>query len=71
MEAEWREVYQKFVAAKKECGEPTDSLTYEKFEVTLRKNRDAIMQRHRVQRVKFSVYIKEGRAALKANPIRD
>ncbi len=70
-EQEWREVFQDFVAMKQQCGEPTESLTYEKFEGTLKKNSAAIMQRHKVQKVKFSVYEKEGKAALKANPIRD
>jgi hypothetical protein len=69
--SEWRRIYEEFLAAKRQCGEPTDGLTYEKFEVTLRKNRDAITQRHHVTRVKFSVYVKDGKAALKANPVRD
>jgi len=37
----------------------------------LRKNRSALMQRHGAVKVKFSVYVKDGRAALKANPIRE
>lgn len=69
--AEWRSIYEQFIATKQQCGEPTDSLSYEKFEVTLQKNREAIVQRHNVQKVKFSVYVKDGKAALKANPIRD
>lgn len=71
LDAEWREVFEQFVALKRQCGESTDALTFEKFQVTLRKNREAIIQRHHVQRVKFSVYVKSGKAALKANPIRD
>ncbi len=71
LEAEWRSVYEDFVRVKQECGEPTDSLSYEKFEGTLRKNRDAIVAQHNVERVKFTVYVKEGKAKLKANPIRD
>lgn len=69
--AEWQAVYEEFVRVKRECGEPTDSLTYEKFEGTLRKNRDAIKAQHHVERVKFTVYVKDGKAKLKANPIRD
>ncbi len=70
-EEEWRAVYADFVRTKQECGEPTDSLSYEKFEGTLRKNRDAIVAQHQVERVKFTVYVKDGKAKLKANPIRD
>jgi hypothetical protein len=69
--AEWRRVYDDFLKLKKECGETTDGLNFEKFKSTLRKNRDQLLQRHGCKSVKFSVYMKEGKAALKANPIRE
>lgn len=68
---EWRGVYDQFVATKRQCGESIDGFTYEKFEQTLKKNRDALVQRHGAKRVKFSVYVKEGKAALKASPIKE
>jgi hypothetical protein len=69
-ESEWREVYAQFVKTKRECGEPMEGFTYEKFRSTLIKNRDAIVARHGVSRVKFAVHIKAGKAALKASPVR-
>jgi hypothetical protein len=69
--AEWTLVYEDFIRMKKQCGEPTDGLTFEKFSNTLKKNRDALMQRHGCKRVRFSVYTKDGRASLKATPLRD
>jgi hypothetical protein len=69
--AEWVSVYDEFIRTKKHCGEPTDGLTFEKFSNTLKKNRDALMQRHGCKRVRFAVYIKEGRASLKATPLKD
>jgi hypothetical protein len=69
--AEWRGVYQEFVALKQQCGENTDGFTYDKFESTLKKNRDTLMNRHGAKRVKFSVYVKDGKAALKASPLKD
>ncbi|MBX3187659.1 MAG: hypothetical protein KF819_11615 [Labilithrix sp.] len=69
--AEWHQVYEEFLRTKRECGEPTEGLTFEKFQQTLKKNRDALMQRHGCKRVKFSVYVKEGRASLKATPVRE
>jgi hypothetical protein len=69
--AEWHAVYQDFVALKQQCGESTDGFTYEKFEATLKKNRDTLLSRHGAKRVKFSVYVKDGKAALKASPIKD
>ncbi len=69
--AEWQQVFDEFAATKEKCGEPLDGFTFEKFQNTLRKHRDAIVERHGVKRVKFSVYIKDGKAALKASPIKD
>lgn len=68
---EWRRVFEDFLATKQQCGESTASLTYEKFEVTLRKNQQAIVDRHGATQVKFSVYVKDGKAALKASPVRE
>ena len=69
-EAHFRDVFEKFVAMKRRCGENTAGLTYEKFVVTLRKNRDQIIKRHGASRVRFTVYEKTGKAALKATPIK-
>jgi hypothetical protein len=69
--AEWLSVYDDFVRTKRQCGEPVDGLTFEKFSHTLKKNRDALVQRHACRRVRFSVYVKDGRASLKATPVKD
>ncbi len=69
-EGHFREVFEQFVEAKKQCGEPTSGLTYAKFSQTLRKNRDQIVTRHGAARVRFTVYVKEGKAALKATPVK-
>jgi hypothetical protein len=68
---EWLSVYEDFIRTKKQCGEATDGLTFEKFQSTLKKNRDALIQRHGCKRVRFSVYVKEGRASLKATPVKE
>jgi hypothetical protein len=70
-EADWPSVYEDFVKTKKQCNEPIEGLTLEKFKKTLRTNRDALIARHNCKRVKFSVYVKDGRASLKATPIKD
>lgn len=69
--SEWRKVFDDFVRLKKECGEPTEGTTFEKFLGTLRKTRDSLVEKHACKRVKFSVYVKEGRAALRASPVKD
>lgn len=70
-QSHFREVFDQFVAMKKKCGEPTAGLTFDKFAVTLRKNRDQIVSRHAASRVRFTVYEKNGKAALKATPIKE
>jgi hypothetical protein len=70
-EAEWPTVFDEFLRTKKQCKEPTEGLTFDKFKQTLRKNRDALVARHNCKRVKFTVYVKDGRASLKATPIKD
>lgn len=69
-ERHFREVYEKFVETKKACNESTTGLTYEKFSGTLKKNRDQIISRHGAARVRFTVYVKAGKAALKATPVK-
>jgi hypothetical protein len=65
------QVYHDFVRLKQDCGEAVEGFTFERFTQTLRKNRDTLMREHGVQRVHFSAYVKQGRAALKAKPVRD
>ena len=69
--ADWTLVFDEFLRTKKQCGEPIEGLTFEKFQSTLRKNRDALVQRHHCKRVRFSVYVKDGRASLKATPVKE
>ena len=70
-EAHFREVYEEYVTTRQRCGESTQDLTFEKFCVTLRKNRDQILQsRADAAGVRFSVYVKDGKAALKASPTK-
>ncbi|RMG16932.1 MAG: hypothetical protein D6729_09995, partial [Deltaproteobacteria bacterium] len=69
-EAHFQEVFQAFLKTRQECGEPTAGLTFEKFAEKLRKNRDAIKAKHGARTVRFQVYVKAGKAALKATPIK-
>ena len=67
----FRQVFNEFVAIKKSCGENTDNITYDRFVAKLRKNRASLVERYSCSDVKFRVYIKDGKAALKATPITD
>ena len=68
-EHHFREVFEKFVEVRQQCGESTSDLTYERFVGTLQRHREQIMQtRPDARGVRFTVYAKEGKAALKAAP---
>jgi len=69
-EAHFREVFEQFVATQKECGASVAGLTFDKFVRKLHAARDQVMKRHDVTDVQFTVYVKEGRAALKASPVK-
>ncbi len=68
---EWYRVFQEFLETKRACGETTETLTFDRFQQTLTKNRDALIERHGCKHVRFAVYVKEGRASLKAIPVRE
>ncbi len=70
-EDEFEELFEEFVQVKQACGEPTDNLTYDRFAAKLRKNeRDLKAKRPDIKRVQFTVYVKDGKAALKAKVIK-
>ena len=69
-ESYFHQIFDEFVAAKKRCGERTDNLQYDRFRQTLQRNRDALVERYGCKSVRFQVYVKEGKAALKATPVR-
>ncbi|MBL8625368.1 MAG: hypothetical protein JNK64_28915 [Myxococcales bacterium] len=70
-EAYFRSVFDEFVALKAKCGEPTAGLTYAKFVDKLRKNQEELLAKPGTVGVRFSVYVKDGKAALKATPVKD
>jgi hypothetical protein len=69
--AHFAHVYDEFVQTKKACGEPTAGLTIDKFLQKLRDNKAQLVAKHGCRTVRFSVYVKDGKAALKATPVRE
>jgi hypothetical protein len=69
--AHFAHVYDEFVQVKKQCGESMAGMSIDKFLVKLRDNKNALVSKHACRTVRFSVYVKDGKAALKATPIRD
>jgi hypothetical protein len=67
----FRQIFDQFVAIKKSCNEPTAGLHYDRFAEKLVKNREDLMARTGCREVRFTVYVKDGKAALKATPVKD
>jgi hypothetical protein len=67
----FKQVYDQFLAVKKSCSEPTTGLTYQKFAEKLVRNRDELIAKTGCRDVRFTVYVKDGKAALKATPVKD
>jgi len=70
-EAHFQQVFREFLATRERCGESVGALTWEKFHAKLQKNREQLVAKYGCRTVRFTVYVKEGKAALKAAPVRD
>jgi hypothetical protein len=69
-EDQWQGVFQEFLRVREECGETVEGLTWDRFRQKLQKNKDSLVQKYACRTVRFQVYVKEGKAALKATPVR-
>ena len=67
----YKEVFEKFLQTRIECSEDTSDLTFDRFVTKLLKNRQQILEKHKAKGVRFQVYVKDGKAALRALPVRD
>ncbi len=68
IEADFQRVFDEFIATRQHCGETMEGVTFDKFSVKLRQNRSQLMERYGCSSVRFQVYIKDGKTALKATP---
>ncbi len=67
---EFDSVYRSLVAAKKRLGEPTDNISYNALEWSLKKESEAIKKKFKASRVDFTVEVKDGKPVIKAVPIK-
>ena len=70
-EQHFQEVYREFMQTRERCNEPPENLTFEKFAAKLRKNKEQLVVKYACKSVRFQVYVKEGKAALKATPVKE
>ncbi|HEX3760565.1 MAG TPA: MXAN_5187 family protein [Kofleriaceae bacterium] len=71
VEPYFKQIFDQFVSVKRSCNEPVTGLVYERFAEKLVKNREDLMLKTGCRDVRFTVYIKDGKAALKATPVKD
>ena len=67
--AHFKEVYERFIDLRRRCGEPTSDLAFDRFLAKLTRNRDNLVKKYNCRTVRFQVYKKDGKAALKATPV--
>jgi hypothetical protein len=67
----FKQVFDQFVSVKQNCNESIAGLSYDKFAEKLVKNRDDLVTKTGCREVRFTVYVKDGKAALKATPVKD
>jgi hypothetical protein len=67
----FKQIFDQFVSVKRRCNEPIAGLVYERFAEKLVKNREDLMLKTGCRDVRFTVYVKDGKAALKATPVKD
>lgn len=70
-EKHFQEVFRDFVSTREKCREPADGLTFDKFKAKLLKNKEQLVAKYQCRTVRFQVYVKDGKAALKATPVKD
>lgn len=69
-ESHWQQVFQEFLRTRATFSEPSEGLTYEKFRQKLEANKAQLVAKYGCKTVRFQVYVKDGKAALKATPVK-
>ena len=64
------DVFQQLVDARAACGQGVEGMTREKVAALLRKQEEQIRKKHGVGKVQFRVVVEQGKAKLKASPVR-
>ena len=64
-------IFREFSATKVRCGEPVEEGDFRKFRSKLIRTRQQLLTRFKCRDVRFRVYVKDGKAALKASPLLD
>jgi hypothetical protein len=69
-DAHVKAIYDEYLATRERCGESIGSLTLDRFRAKLDANRQQLIVKYNCRSARFSVYVKDGKAAIKATPVR-
>ncbi len=70
-QAHFSQVFEDYLALRQKCGESVVGLSLDKFVAKLQSNRDQLISKHGCKSAQFTVYEKDGKAAIRAIPVRD
>lgn len=65
------DLYQELREARRRCGQDIEALSREKFDSLLRRQERSLREQYGAQKVRFKVAVENGRAKLKARPVKD
>jgi hypothetical protein len=65
------ELFAAYVEARRACGQDVQSLTPDKLRAILSKQEDSPLNRYDERELRFQVVVEDGKARLKASPVRD
>ena len=71
VEPYFKQIFDQFISLKQRCNESIAGLVYDKFAEKLAKNREDLISKTGCREVRFTVYVKDGKAALKATPVKE
>ena len=69
--AHFKQVYGDYVELRQRCGESIAGLSLDKFTAKLVSNREQLVAKHSCRTARFTVYEKDGKAAIRAMPVKD
>jgi hypothetical protein len=69
--AHFRQIFDEYVDLRQKCGESIAGLSVDKFTAKLESNREQLVSKHGCRTARFSVYEKDGKAAIRAMPVKD
>jgi hypothetical protein len=67
-ETRLRSVYRAYVEAKRKCNEDTTRLSFDAVVASLKRQVPELLERHKVRDVEYRVFVKDGKAILRAVP---